>query len=229
MPATLPWPKIAHTPANSGSTRPSHSVCCAARWRTSACAMVRRRVMARPTSPRLRGEADSRPRRERVRGYALSGQTVIPHPVAAVAATRPLPPGEVVAHLSSSAPRPVPRLAQPSEPRRHLGDSLVIRHRSGKPFLRRRGEDRAADGEALHHRVLRREGEGRDELFLRRLEAEEHDAAAVRIAGPDRVLDCTPAGGTRLRLELPPIGLEAYGIEPLQHVGGGRFRHHAVL
>ena len=52
-PATLPCPKIAHTPANRGSSPPSISVRCAARKRTSACAIVRRIVViARP--PRFR-------------------------------------------------------------------------------------------------------------------------------------------------------------------------------
>ena len=43
-PATLPWPKIAHTPAKSGASPPSTSVRWAHRKRTSACAIVSRWV-----------------------------------------------------------------------------------------------------------------------------------------------------------------------------------------
>ena len=43
-PATLPWPKIAQTPPNSGTVSPSSEVRCAAIARTSACAAVSRIV-----------------------------------------------------------------------------------------------------------------------------------------------------------------------------------------
>ena len=88
----------------------------------------------------------------------MARPSTAPHPLG----LRPSPPlpasGErVFASLSCSPLRicrgPVPRLAQPPEPRRHLGDRLLVRHRSGKPFLRRLGEDRAADREALHGRL----------------------------------------------------------------------------
>ncbi len=42
---TLPWPKMANTPGNSGTSAPSSSVRCARSQRTSACAMVRRTVV----------------------------------------------------------------------------------------------------------------------------------------------------------------------------------------
>src|SRR5262249_6750878 len=44
-PATLPCPKIAKTPANKGTSRPSTSLVCAARYRVSAWAIVRRIVV----------------------------------------------------------------------------------------------------------------------------------------------------------------------------------------
>jgi len=44
-PATLPWPKIAKTPANRGYSRPSISLFCDARKRTSAWAIVSRIVV----------------------------------------------------------------------------------------------------------------------------------------------------------------------------------------
>ena len=44
---TLPWPKIANTPGNSGTSAPSISVRCAISQRTSACAMVSRMVVMR--------------------------------------------------------------------------------------------------------------------------------------------------------------------------------------
>ncbi len=43
-PATLPWPKIAHTPPKSGTSVPSASVTWAQRNRTSAWAIVSRAV-----------------------------------------------------------------------------------------------------------------------------------------------------------------------------------------
>ena len=146
---------------------------------------------------------------------------------------RPSPPlpasGErVFASLSCSPLRicrgPVPRLAQPSEPRRHLGDSLLVRHRSGKPFLRRLGEDRAADGEALHGRALRREPQR-----PRRARPPAPRGRAARRRGStgrrprDRVLDRAP--GRRRSVcgsSFHQSGLTPSGIEPLEHVGGGR-------
>src|SRR5262245_51123547 len=45
-PATLPWPKMPKHPAKNGCRRPSRSLNCALRKRTSACAMVSRIVEA---------------------------------------------------------------------------------------------------------------------------------------------------------------------------------------
>src|SRR3954449_12742432 len=45
MPATLPWPKMAKTPAKIGTVAPSTTVRCAARKRTRAWAIVRRIVV----------------------------------------------------------------------------------------------------------------------------------------------------------------------------------------
>jgi hypothetical protein len=54
-PATLPWPKIAHTPARSGASPSSVSVCWAHRNRTSAWAIVSRWVaIALPPSREAR-------------------------------------------------------------------------------------------------------------------------------------------------------------------------------
>src|SRR5919198_6631374 len=47
MPATLPWPKMPKQPAKKRCLTPSRSTCCAARKRTSACAVVSRRVRPR--------------------------------------------------------------------------------------------------------------------------------------------------------------------------------------
>src|SRR5690606_30447724 len=61
IPVTLPCPKIANTPWNSGSSAPSISVRCPASQRTRACAIVRRIVfLAMPAS--LRRRASSSPR-----------------------------------------------------------------------------------------------------------------------------------------------------------------------
>src|SRR4051812_23127007 len=46
MPATLPCPKIPKTPPKNGCSRPSREERCCDRNRTTACAMVRRSILA---------------------------------------------------------------------------------------------------------------------------------------------------------------------------------------
>src|SRR5829696_1258426 len=53
MPATLPWPKIANTPARMGTASPSIMVFWAQRKRTSAWAIVRRIVFMEGSSGSL--------------------------------------------------------------------------------------------------------------------------------------------------------------------------------
>ena len=84
-----------------------------------------------------------------------------------------------------------------------------------EPAPRRVVEDRAADGETLDQRFAGGGGEGRFELVLRRLQPEQHDAAAIRSFFANHVADRAPRGFVRLRLELPPIGLDAEIVEAL--------------
>ena len=58
MPATLPWPKIPNTPAKNRCCRPSRSLCCALRKRTSAWAIVSRLIWCPGSASSRRGPAD---------------------------------------------------------------------------------------------------------------------------------------------------------------------------
>src|SRR5512142_346632 len=60
MPATLPCPKIENTPAKRRSSPPASSMRSAARWRTSACAIVSRIVRVMSWPPRLAPRVDER-------------------------------------------------------------------------------------------------------------------------------------------------------------------------
>ena len=173
-PATLPWPKIAQTPAKSGTLAPSIS----AVWRgqvaaTSACAMVRRIAS--------------------VIGASL--------------------------HAALSAPRARRQAFDEAfEARRHVGRSPP-RRRSlpGEPGRGGIVEDRAADREALDGGAPRGDARRRWRALCRRFEAEQHDAAAIA----DRSRRSTAsmarqAAAVGLRLELPPVGLDAERVEPLE-------------
>jgi hypothetical protein len=67
----------------------------------------------------------------------------------------------------------------------------------------------------------RRDLEAAGELLLRRLETEEHDPATARIRRIDHPVDVVPGVGRLLRLELPPVGLDAQSVEPLNNARDG--------
>ena len=90
-------------------------------------------------------------------------------------------------------------------------------------------EDGATDGKALDDGRVRRGGEGRDEFVLRRFETQQHDAAAPRIVLDDHLFDPGPGGRRGLRLELPPVGLDAERVEFLQRARNGGVVELAVL
>ena len=84
MPATLPWPKIANTPWKSGSLarRPSR-MRCAARYRTSAWAIVRRIVFMRPSRGGRRRARSGARRRSCARSRRATRATAVASSIAA--------------------------------------------------------------------------------------------------------------------------------------------------
>src|SRR5690606_19800608 len=125
---------------------------------------------------------------------------------------------------SLAAARGKPRLGQALETPRHVGDGLLVRQPAGEPFLGSVGEDGAADGETLDDWRVGRGREGGFEFVLRRVEAEQHHAPAPRVVPRDSRLDVRPCTRRRLRLELPPVRLDAECIEFFQ-----RARHSLVF
>ena len=79
----------------------------------------------------------------------------------------------------------------------------------------RAAEDGAADREALAHRLPGGERERRLQLRGRRVEPEQQDAAAVRVAALDHLRYGPPLGLAGGRGELPPVGVDADVVEPL--------------
>ena len=92
-------------------------------------------------------------------------------------------------------------------------DRRVVVDLAGEPGAGRVGEDRAADGEAAHQRPPSARAEGALQLLLRRLEAEQHDAAAPGIVRRDRRRRSPAMLRRGLRLELPPVRLDAERVE----------------
>src|SRR5262245_12230364 len=165
MPATLPCPKIAHTPANSGTSLPSRMLRWLARYRTTACAMVRRTVFIEwlPVSILLASIVSSR-RRIGALGF-------------------------------------FPGVGQAGEAPGHFRDRAGIVQLAAQPGVGRLGEDGAADGEALDDGVAGRRLERLLQRILAGVEAQQHHAAAERVAGADLVAGMLPGGARRLRLE----------------------------
>ena len=110
----------------------------------------------------------------------------------------------------------LPRFDQTPKSPGHVGDRRLVVDLAFEPGPGRVVEDRAADREALDQRLAGGGGERRFELVLRRFQAEQHDAAALRVVFANHVADRAPRSRVRLRLELPPVGLDAERVEALQ-------------
>src|SRR5215207_1810399 len=74
-------------------------------------------------------------------------------------------------------------------------------------------ENCAPDGKSFHHRAPFGQAESCFELACRCLQSEQQDAAAPRILPADHPLDREPCRLALLRLELPPIGLDARSVQ----------------
>ncbi len=75
-------------------------------------------------------------------------------------------------------------------------------------------EDRAPDGEAAARAAPRGVGESARQRVDRRAQAQQHDAATIRIALGDQRVDRRPLGGRRRR-QLPPLRIDAEVVEAL--------------
>ena len=160
MPATLPWPKIANTPPNSGS--PSSS----------------------PSTAQRREIADERLRHRRV------GRCRVMRRISARAAPR------VDQRLEIGADRADQRRDRRS--RRRATASTA----AGTPCGRRRSRGT--------QRFAARRAKPFASVSTRRIEPEQHHAAAMRIALGDQRVDRRPLRRVH-RLELPPFGIDARG------------------
>src|SRR6478736_5972381 len=110
----------------------------------------------------------------------------------------------------------------------HSGCSLVI-EAAGKPAARRFTENRAADGESLDRcRALRCPEGLRDRLF-RSVEPEQQHAAAIGVMARDDRIDLAPCSRGGLALELPPVGLDADGVESRHHPSNRVVSNRSVL
>ena len=89
---------------------------------------------------------------------------------------------------------------------------------AGEPFLGGVVEDRPADGEALDDRRIGACGEGRLELASPALPGRggRRRGTRDRCLGDDRS-DLPPRRGGGLRFELPPVRLDAGGVELVEH------------
>ncbi len=157
MPATLPWPKIAQHPATIGSVSPSITVICLARNRTSACATVSRTVLSvhRHFPPDAAFAVVRRPSNSTSRALSVSAVS------AALFERQP----EIDQRAELSRPCRRPPASSPISPssQRSAASAKIVRP-TAKP---RTDLAVARGGEALLQRLDRR------------LEAEQHDAAAV--------------------------------------------------
>ena len=192
MPATLPWPKIAQHPAKIGSFSPSITVIWLARNRTSACATVSRTVLPTMFLPsrrapalgrRIASSALAKSRRRNAGALARSARYRRSND-----SQRSTSAPNFLAISSIASSSPISPLSQ-----RSAASAKMVRP-TAKP--RTLSAD-AGGGEALLQR------------FDRGLQAEQHDAAAQRVARRDHVVDRLPRLDRRLRFELPPIRLEA--------------------
>ena len=158
MPATLPWPKIAQTPAKSGTVSPSISVFWAASSATSACAMVRRIVLPSSSHPcpasLLRAAAP----------FALSAV----YHVSGLPAPRPR--RRRAARTAPPSRRPPPRRRSRPRARPRAASAKIVRP-TAKPLTLGAAARRCAKASASSASGASR--------------PEQHDAAAERIARLD--------------------------------------------
>ena len=111
--------------------------------------------------------------------------------------------------------------AEPGVALGHLRHRRVVVGLAGHPAPRHLAEDRPADGEALDEVEAGGGLEARRELGFRRVEAEHHDAAGVGVVLLDRGDRVRPGGARGHRLELPPVGPDAGGVELADQRRGG--------
>src|SRR5262245_31396733 len=105
------------------------------------------------------------------------------------------------------------------EPCRHVGYRFRVRDLAGEPRVRGAGKDGAPHGEAFDQRAAGSHAECADQLAFGGLQPEEHDAAAVGVARIHGPLYGAPRRGALLRLEFPPVRLDAERVQAREHRG----------
>ena len=122
-----------------------------------------------------------------------------------------------------------PEIDQRCELFRHLVNRLLVADTAVEPALGGVSEYRSSDRKAADRRGSPSDGEALFQRLDRGIEAEQHDAAAVRIARGDDVVDRPPGRGGRLRFKLPPVGLEAGVVKLGERARDRVVRHGAGL
>src|SRR5688500_7380796 len=99
------------------------------------------------------------------------------------------------------------------EPGREVGDGFCVRHLARQPAVRGVGEDRPAHGEAFDHFRTRGDAKSGREPALRRFQTQHHDAATIGVIHFYCLFYRAPRCHVGLRLELPPVGLDAERVQ----------------
>src|SRR5919107_4277512 len=113
--------------------------------------------------------------------------------------------------------RALPGVHEALEAACHVADGGFVRDLALEPAASSVVEDGATDREAFDLRLARGGREGHFQLILRRLKPEQHDAAAIGIVAGNYLADGAPGRLVLLRLELPPIRLDAKPVEMLEN------------
>ncbi|EEF24015.1 conserved hypothetical protein, partial [Ricinus communis] len=119
----------------------------------------------------------------------------------------------LILKLSIQPARLQPGFRQLAETSRHVRYRVLVAHLAGQPATGGIGKDRPSDGKALDRRRGKRRLEALEQLVRRRLEPEQHDTAAPWIIFGNDGVDLLPGSARCLRLELPPVGLDAERVE----------------
>src|ERR1700722_4601005 len=112
-----------------------------------------------------------------------------------------------------------PEIAQSCKCSGHARDRLAIVYAARKPRDSGLGEDRASHRKAFHDAAIVRQREGLRQILFGRFETEQQYPATQGIACLNRSRDVVPRGLVGLAFQLPPVGLDANLVKPLDHKG----------
>src|SRR2546429_1237422 len=122
-----------------------------------------------------------------------------------------------------------PAIREEAQPIRHIPHGSLISDAAREPGMGGIREDAAPDRESAHELEARSKLQGAAQLLDRCIEAQHEDTAAMRIMRLYRLGARRPPLLTRLRLQLPPVRLDAKLIQPSEHVRNRVVAHAAVF